>query len=92
MQAEKILRAKDVATLLGVSYDKALAFMKDGRMRVLAVGGGRYGVTESELARWQRDKAQAMPVATPKKRKQTFHYDPTLFDENGKIRKVRPGR
>lgn len=87
MQVEKILGVKDAARLLGVGYRKMQEFMGDGEMRVINMGNRRYGVTESELARWQKLKAQVMPTAQPKRKATVIHYDPKLFDENGRIRR-----
>ena len=70
--AERLLAPKDVAKILGVGYEKAVLLMRSMRRINISTNPAscrpRYVVTESELTRWQKEKAKApeippMPVS-----------------------------
>lgn len=81
---EKLLRANDVATMLGVRYETALAYMREMKCVNLSanpnVKNPRYAVQESELDRWMEKRAEVpaqreMPVKAHKTHRTGFDYD-----------------
>lgn len=97
--AGKLLRKQDVAQVLGVSVPKAAELMKEMRCINLSRNPDslrpRWAVTEEELTRWQREKAQVPAQRTilqnkPGRRKApVVVYDPRFFEPDGRIKRKR---
>lgn len=98
--ADRLLRKKDVAEVLGVSVPKAAELMKEMRCINLSRNPNslrpRWAVTESELTRWQKEKAQvpgerrAVQTSKAARRKPAkIVYDPRYFEPDGSIKRKR---
>lgn len=98
--ADRLLRKKDVAEVLGVSVPKAAELMKEMRCINLSRDPNslrpRWAVTESELTRWQKEKAQVpneramnRTARGARRKPAQIVYDPRYFEPDGSIKRKR---
>lgn len=96
--AERLLAPKDVAKILGVGYEKAILLMRSMRRIDISTNPAsfrpRYVVTESELNRWQKEKAKApemlpMSVSTKKAKAHPFDDFSKYRNPDGTIKRER---
>lgn len=96
--ADRLLRKQEVAEILGVSVAKAAELMKEMRCINLSRNPDslrpRWAVTDSELTRWQKQRAQTpaerMPAAKPRRTNtRKIVYDPRYFEPDGRIKRKR---
>lgn len=87
---ERLLSARDVGTLLGITERTARRYMRDG-MACILLPGGDIRVEATEVEQWTKKhrEAPASTSSAPRVRTMPSLVPPELFEPDGKIKRRR---